>query len=67
MELAGRYLVRYATGLEAYLALQLALMRCYIARGGTELEWCARMAPAFRRRYGALLGRDAARGPKGRA
>ncbi len=57
MELARPYLVRYTSGLEAYLALQLALMRRYVARGGTEAEWCARLAPAFRRRYGSLLQR----------
>ena len=60
MEVARRFLREHHGGSAAYLALQLALMRHYVARGGTAEEFCARLAPAFRRRWGAvLLGADA--------
>lgn len=55
MEITRRFLDRYSTPLAAYLALQCALMRCFIARGGTDEEFCARLAPAFHRRYAPLL------------
>jgi hypothetical protein len=55
MELFRRYSARYASGLAAYLALEVALMRRYVARGGTEEEFCRRLAPAFHRRYAALF------------
>lgn len=58
MEIARRYIARYPTPLAAYLALQCALMRRYLARGGTEEELCARLAPAFHRRYAPLLLED---------
>ena len=38
-----------------YLAMQRALMRRFIARGGSAEEFCARIAPVFRRKYGALM------------
>ena len=41
--------------LARYLAMQRALMRRFIARGGSAEEFCARIAPVFRRKYGALL------------
>ncbi|CAN5165947.1 hypothetical protein BH23GEM4_BH23GEM4_23580 [soil metagenome] len=61
MEIARRYLARHPTPLAAYLALQCALMRRYLARGGTEEEFCARLAPAFHRRYAPLLLDDGLR------
>ena len=45
------YLARSSSGFEAYMALQRALIVRWVARGGTEESWCARMAPLFRRRY----------------
>jgi hypothetical protein len=39
------------------MALQAALLRHYLARGGTVQAWCSRLAPAFQQRYaGTLLG-----------
>jgi hypothetical protein len=55
MEVSRRFVARYPTRLAAYLALQVALMRRFVARGGTEEEFCRRLAPAFHRRYAALL------------
>jgi hypothetical protein len=55
MEVARRFIREHRGGSAAYLALQLALMRHYVARGGTAEEFCARLAPAFRRRWGAVL------------
>jgi hypothetical protein len=37
------------------MALQVALMRRHLARGGTIQSWCARLAPAFKRRYESHL------------
>lgn len=54
-EIERRYVERYPSGLAAYMALQRALMRRYLARGGTEAEFCQRLAPVFQRRHGALL------------
>jgi hypothetical protein len=48
------YAARCSSGFEAYMALQRALLRRWLARGGTEESWCARMAPRFRARYGVL-------------
>jgi hypothetical protein len=68
MEVARRFLREHRGGSAAYLALQLALMRHYVARGGTAEEFCARLAPAFRRRWGAvLLSTDARVDPFDRA
>lgn len=55
MEIARSYLAGYATGFAAYLALEVALMRRYVARGGSPEEFCSRLAPAFRRRFSPLL------------
>jgi hypothetical protein len=55
MELFRRFAARYPTGLAAYLALEVALMRRYVARGGTEEDFCRRLAPVFHRRYAALF------------
>lgn len=55
MEVARRYMDEYPTRFAAYAALQCALMRRYMARGGTQEEFCIRLAPAFHRRYAPLL------------
>jgi hypothetical protein len=55
MEIATRYLARSPSRFQAYLALQAALMTRYLARGGSEEEFCLRLAPAFRRRWSHLL------------
>jgi hypothetical protein len=55
MELCRRFVARYPTRLAAYLALEVALMRRFVARGGSEEEFCRRLAPVFHRRYAALL------------
>ncbi len=55
MEIARRFLDTQPTRFGAYVALQCALMRHYIARGGTAEEFCQRLAPVFHRRYGPLL------------
>jgi hypothetical protein len=55
MEVARRFLQEYPTGFAAYAALQCALMRRFQARGGTQEEFCLRLAPAFHRRYAPLL------------
>ena len=55
MEVARRFLREHRRGPAVYLALQLALMRHYVARGGTAETFCDRLAPAFRRRWGPVL------------
>ncbi|MGH7506766.1 MAG: hypothetical protein ACRELX_13995 [Longimicrobiales bacterium] len=55
MELATRFIARYRSGFGAYLALQRALMERYIARGGSQEDFCQRLAPVFRRKYAFLL------------
>jgi hypothetical protein len=55
MEILQRYQKAFPTGLGAYLGLQRALMRRYVARGGTEEDFCARLAPVFHRRYAGIL------------
>ncbi len=50
------FLSRHASGLSAYNHLQRTLMRRYLSRGGTVDDWCLRFAPAFRARYGWMLG-----------
>lgn len=55
MELARRYLARHRTSYAAYIALQRALMAHHIARGGSAADFCTRLAPVFRQRYGALM------------
>ncbi|HSJ13975.1 MAG TPA: hypothetical protein VK939_06145 [Longimicrobiales bacterium] len=56
MILAEKYLARHGRTFEAYMALQRALLMRYVGRGGTEQDWCERMAPVFRARYEALVG-----------
>jgi hypothetical protein len=55
MEVARRFLEEYPTPFAAYTALQCALMRRFLARGGSQEEFCVRLAPVFHRRYGPLL------------
>jgi hypothetical protein len=55
MEVARRFMEVYPTRFAAYTALQVALMRRYMARGGTQEEFCLRLAPAFHRRYAPML------------
>jgi hypothetical protein len=55
METARRYLEMHSSGFSAYLALQCALMRRFVARGGTHEEFCTRLAPVFHRKYASLL------------
>ncbi|HUF50879.1 MAG TPA: hypothetical protein VMN60_08610 [Longimicrobiales bacterium] len=49
------YLARCDSGFEAYMALQRALVKRWLARGGTEQSWCERLAPVFQLRYAALM------------
>lgn len=61
MEILRRHVSAQPTRYAAYVALQVALMRRFLARGGTLEEFCARLAPIFHRRFGpALLGDPAA-------
>jgi hypothetical protein len=53
--LAELYRARFGTGFEAYMALQRALIARWVARGGTEEDWCRSMASLFRRRYAVLV------------
>jgi len=55
LEITRRFTASYGCGLSAYLALQRALMRHYVAQGGTEAEFCERLAAAFHRRHGRML------------
>ena len=55
MEVVRRYLEEYPTRFAAYTALQCALMRRHLARGGTQEDFCVRLAPVFHRRYAPLL------------
>jgi len=55
MRLARIRLDRKRPALAVYNALQVELIRRFVARGGTAERWCALYAPAFRRRYGWLL------------
>lgn len=55
MELLRTYCSDEPLTLARYLALQRALMVRFMARGGTAEEFCTRIAPVFRRKYGALL------------
>jgi hypothetical protein len=55
MEVARRYIEEHPTRFAAYVALQCALMRHYLARGGTQEDFCLRLAPVFHRRYAPLL------------
>ena len=55
MEIARRYLARSPSRFQAYLALQAALMIRHQARGGSEEDFCRRLAPVFRRRWAHML------------
>jgi hypothetical protein len=55
MILAQKYLARYETPFAAYMALQRSLMILYMSRGGSEREWCERIAPLFHSRYEKML------------
>ncbi len=55
METARRFVESYPTGFQAYLALQCALMRRHIARGGTAEDFCRRLAPVYHRKYAPFL------------
>lgn len=63
MVLAQLYSARYGSIFTAYMALQRALLRRYLAQGGTWQEWCERLAPVFQRRYGPAFNALAARRP----
>ena len=54
MELIRRHLADQPSGYAAYLSLQRALMRRHIARGGSAEDFCRRLSPHFRARYGAV-------------
>ena len=55
MILVQEYLARYGSAFAAYMALQRSLLRHFLKQGGTEEIWCARIAPAFRRRYAPVF------------
>ena len=55
MEIARRFVESSPTGFAAYVSLQSALMRRYVARGGNLEDFCQRLAPVFHRRYASLL------------
>lgn len=58
MEILRRHVTTQPTRYAAYLALQAALMRRFLARGGTAEEFCARLAPIFHRRFAPALLMD---------
>lgn len=55
MEILRRYVAVQPSRYAAYVALQVALMRRYLARGGTLEDFCSRLAPIFHRRYAPIL------------
>ena len=55
MEVARRYVESCPSRFAAYVALQCALMRCFLARGGTAEDFCIRLAPVYHRRYAPVL------------
>ena len=55
MEIIRRFLTASPSRFEAYCALQCALMRRHVARGGTTEDFCLRLAPVFHRRYAPVL------------
>ncbi len=55
------YLTQHASRLSAYNNLQRRLMRRFLGRGGSLEDWCTRIAPAFRARYGWMLAEQDAR------
>jgi hypothetical protein len=60
MEIMRRHMMTQPTRLAAYLALQCALMRRFLARGGTAEEFCERLAPIYHQRYAPLIFGEAA-------
>lgn len=63
MEIMRRHMATQPTRLAAYLALQCALMRRFLARGGTAEEFCERLAPIYHRRYAPLVFENSAPSP----
>lgn len=63
MEIMRRHMAMQPTRFAAYVALQCALMRRFLARGGTAEEFCERLAPIFHRRYAAMLLTDSVTAP----
>ena len=55
MEVARRFVESSPSSYAAYTALQCALMRRYLAQGGTAEDFCIRLAPVFHRRYAPVL------------
>jgi hypothetical protein len=55
MEILRRFLETSPTRYQAYVALQCALMRRHVSRGGSPEDFCERLAPAFHRRYAPVL------------
>ena len=55
MEILRRFLETSPTRYEAYVALQCALMRRHVSRGGSAEDFCERLAPVFHRRYAPVL------------
>jgi hypothetical protein len=55
VEIARCVAARYSSHLTAHLALRCTSMRHYVARGGTEEDFCPRLAPAFRHQYAKRL------------
>jgi len=55
MEIMRRFMEGQPTGFGAYIALQCALMRRFVAAGGTEEDFCARLAPVFHRKYAGVM------------
>lgn len=53
---AHLFLSRHTSGFSAFNAFQARLIRRYLQGGGTLDDWCTRYAPAFRARYGWMLG-----------
>ena len=55
MEISRTFLEQYGTGFQAYIALQCALLRRFVAAGGSPEDFCERLAPVFRARWGPVL------------
>ena len=55
MEIMRRHIATQPTRLAAYLALQCALMRRFVAQGGTAEDFCQRLAPIYHRRYAPVI------------
>jgi len=55
MDTARWYLSRYPSPYAAYIAMQCAFMKRYVARGGTEEDFCSHLGAAYRRKYGPVF------------